>query len=49
MKGPDYSSETFRVLKGKETRQYDEYRKRRLVFAACDPMEADGTFMAIGI
>jgi hypothetical protein len=44
VKGPDYPSETFRVLKEKEIRQYGEYRTRRLVLAAWDRMEADGTF-----
>lgn len=32
--GPDYPSETFRVLKEKEIRQYGEYRTQRLVLAA---------------
>lgn len=43
VKGADYPSETFRVLKEKEIRQYGEYRTRRLVLAAWDRMEADGT------
>lgn len=34
VKGPDYPSETFRVLKEKECRRYNEYRTRRLVLAA---------------
>ena len=38
--GADYPSETFRVLKDKETRLYGEYRTRRLVLAAWDRMEA---------
>ena len=29
--GPNFSGETFRVLKEKELRQYGEYRTRRLV------------------
>jgi hypothetical protein len=37
--GPDYPSETFRVLKNNETRQYGEYRTRRLVLEAWDRME----------
>lgn len=49
VKGPDYPSETFRVLKEKEKRQYGEYRTRRLVLAAWDRMEADGEFAAMGI
>jgi hypothetical protein len=34
--GPDFPGETFRVLKEKETRQYGEYRTKRLVLAAWD-------------
>jgi len=45
--GPDYPSETFRVLKEKELRLYNEYRTRRLVLAAWDRMEADGTFKSM--
>jgi hypothetical protein len=45
--GPDYPSETFRVLKEKEIRQFDEYRTRRLVLSAWDRMEADGTFKSM--
>ncbi|HXF08050.1 MAG TPA: N-6 DNA methylase [Candidatus Acidoferrales bacterium] len=37
--GPDYPSETFRVLKEKEIRQYGEYRTQRLVLAAWDRLE----------
>lgn len=47
--GPDYPSETFRVLKEKEIRQYGEYRTRRLVLSAWDRMEADGTFRDLGL
>lgn len=49
VKGPDYPSETFRVLKEKEIRQYGEYRTRRLVVEAWDRMEQDGTFTALGM
>lgn len=49
VKGPDYPSETFRVLKEKEIRQHGEYRTRRLVLAAWDRMEADGEFAALGM
>ncbi|TVS08963.1 MAG: restriction endonuclease, partial [Gammaproteobacteria bacterium] len=49
VKGPDYPSETFRVLKEKEIRQHGEYRTRRLVLAAWDRMEADGEFKAMGM
>lgn len=40
--GPNYPSETFRVLKEKELRLYGEYRTRRLVLQAWDTLfEAD--------
>jgi hypothetical protein len=34
--GPDYPSETFRVLKNNEIRQFGEYRRQRLVLEAWD-------------
>ena len=34
--GPDFPSETFRVLKNSETKEYGEYRTQRLVLAAWD-------------
>jgi hypothetical protein len=34
--GPDYPSETFRVLKDNEIRQFGEYRTQRLVLEAWD-------------
>lgn len=49
VKGPDYPSETFRVLKEKEIRQHGEYRTRRLVLAAWDRMEANGEFAEMGM
>jgi hypothetical protein len=49
VKGPDYPSETFRVLKEKEIRQHGEYRTRRLVLEAWDRMEQHGTFAALGM
>jgi len=49
VKGPDYPSETFRVLKEKEIRQHGEYRTRRLVLAAWDRMEAGDEFAAMGM
>jgi hypothetical protein len=49
VKGLDYPSETFRVLKEKEIRQFGEYRTRRLVLAAWDRMEANGEFKAMGM
>ncbi|RJL22142.1 Eco57I restriction-modification methylase domain-containing protein [Paracoccus siganidrum] len=49
VKGPDYPSETFRVLKEKEIRQHGEYRTRRLVLEAWDRMEQNGEFTAMGM
>lgn len=49
VKGPDYPSETFRVLKEKEIRHHGEYRTRRLVLEAWDRMEANGEFTAMGM
>jgi hypothetical protein len=49
VKGPDYPSETFRVLKEKEIRQYGEYRTRRLVLEAWDRMEGEGAFAALDL
>jgi hypothetical protein len=40
-KGAEYPSETFRVLKERETRQFGEYRTERLVLEAWKRMEAD--------
>ncbi|MEI6068454.1 MAG: N-6 DNA methylase [Methylococcaceae bacterium] len=37
--GEDYPSETFRVLKNKELREFGEYRTQRLVLEAWDKME----------
>lgn len=37
--GEDYPSETFRVLKNKELKEFDEYRTQRLVLEAWDQME----------
>ena len=49
VKGPDYPSETFRVLKKNEEAKHGEYRTRRLVLEAWDRMEADGTFTGLGL
>jgi hypothetical protein len=49
IKGPDYPSETFRVLKDREIRQYGEYRTRRLVLEAWDRLEANGEFAAMNL
>lgn len=46
--GPDFPSETFRVLKDKEIRQFSEYRTARLVLQAWDRFSADGTFASLG-
>jgi hypothetical protein len=37
--GPDYPSETFRVLKERETKEFGEYRTQRLVLEAWDRLE----------
>jgi hypothetical protein len=42
VKGVDYPSETFRVLKTNETRRYGEYRTARLVLQAWDRLERGG-------
>ena len=42
--GPDFPSETFRVLKEREIREHGEYRTARLVLGAWDNFERDGTF-----
>lgn len=44
--GPDFPSETFRVLKEKEIKLHGEYRTARLVLAAWDRLTADSTFSA---
>jgi hypothetical protein len=38
--GAGYPSETFRVLKDKEMREYGEYHTQRLVLAAWDKLES---------
>jgi len=38
VKGPDYPSETFRVLKKNEIARFGEYRTVRLVLAAYDQL-----------
>lgn len=40
LKGPDFPSETFRVLRENEVKQYGEYRTARLVLEAWDRLEA---------
>jgi len=37
--GPDFPSETFRVLKEKETKRFGEYRTRRLILAAWSKLQ----------
>ena len=44
VKGADFPSETFRVLKEHELGEHGEYRTARLVLAAWDRLTADGTF-----
>lgn len=41
-KGPDYPSETFRVLKNKELKNYGEYRTERLLLEAWDRLSLPG-------
>jgi hypothetical protein len=41
IKGEDYPSESFRVLKNNEIKQFGEYRTARLVLQAWDRQEAD--------
>ena len=47
--GADYPSETFRVLKEKEIREYQEYRTAELVLSAWDQFEGNGTFKELGL
>jgi hypothetical protein len=49
VKGADYPSETFRVLKNNEIHKYGEYRTARLVLAAWDRMVEDGTFARLDL
>ena len=49
LKDPGYPSETFRVLKQKEIREYGEYRTARLVLQAWDRMESTGVFLKLGL
>ena len=44
--GPDFPSETFRILKEKEIRQHGEYRTARLVLGSWDRLTADGCFQS---
>ncbi len=46
--GEGYPSETFRVLKNKEIKEFGEYRTRRLVLEAWDKLEA-GTMKTVPI
>jgi hypothetical protein len=49
VKGPDYPSETFRVLKKNEEAKHGDYRTRRLVLEAWDRFDHDGTFTELGL
>jgi len=42
VKGNDYPSESFRVLKNNEIRNFGEYRTARLVLQAWDRLEENG-------
>jgi hypothetical protein len=44
--GAEFPSETFRVLKSKEMKEYDEYRTQRLVLAAWDLLESGGEMLS---
>jgi hypothetical protein len=48
VKGPDYPSETFRVLKSSELKRFGEYRTGRLVLQAWDAMESGSRPLAVG-
>jgi len=39
--GPEFPGETFRVLKDKDIRNYDEYRTRRLILEAWDKFQTE--------
>lgn len=39
--GPDYPSETFRVLKNNDIKRYGEYRTAKIVLQAWDRMEGE--------
>ena len=49
VKGPDYPSQTFRVLKRNELKEFGEYRTQKLVLAAWDRLESEGTFTKLGM
>jgi hypothetical protein len=46
--GADFPSETFRIMKEKERKEFGEYLTARLVLAAWDRLTADGTFASWG-
>jgi hypothetical protein len=47
--GQDYPSDTFRVLKENEIKEFGEYRTRRFVLEAWDRFVPDGTFDPAGL
>lgn len=49
IKGTDYPSETFRVLKKNEIKEFGVYRTQKLVLAAWDRLESEGTFTKLGM
>jgi hypothetical protein len=44
--GAEFPSETFRVLKSKEMKEYGEYRTQRLVLAAWDLLDSGGQMLS---
>ncbi len=49
VRGTDYPSETFRILRDREIRQIGEYRTRRLILSVWDKMESTGQFEELGL
>jgi hypothetical protein len=47
--GEDYPSETFRVLKNNEMREFGEYRTRRLMLEAWDRLEAESSQLSVSV
>ena len=49
VKGPDYPTETFRVLKNTEIKEHKEYRTKALILEAWKEMESNGQFKKMDI
>ena len=49
VKGVDYPTETFRVLKNAEIKEYNEYRTKNLILEAWKEMESSGEFAKMGM